>query len=129
MMSGGKATGTIRVDHKGQSHQLAFTFNAQCELCDLLQTDIMSFLLRLEAVEESKRLDPRDFRAIIWASMLRDNPKATLADAGEIAEGRGLTGTVDLAMSLIRESGLVDGSDGDDSGNAPAGQATKPRKA
>jgi hypothetical protein len=119
--------GTVTVPFNGGQIALAMTFNAICALEDHCGKTIGEVLADFVALGERKLVDMRLIRSVIWVGMLKDQPAATLIDAGNLCEALGVDRLNDTVTAVFETSGLLDADpDAGDTGNAEAGKPKKP---
>ncbi len=116
---GNKAKGVVTKTIGGKSVSFCLDFNAICEIEDLRGEDFTTTVGEFQTAALAERVNFRVVRTILWASMLKANPDATLADAGNVAQALG-EGAFALMQDILATSGLFDAAgDADAVGNAP----------
>ncbi|MEJ6397042.1 hypothetical protein [Yoonia sp. 208BN28-4] len=122
---GNAAKGVVSVEVEGEKLDLCLDMNAICEIEDLYAMDIQTFMKLIDQGAKTERLSLKDLRALLWASMLRSDPKATLVSAGNVAQALG-SDLVEVIGKLIAESGLFDAPD-DGAAAVGNGKKAKPK--
>lgn len=98
-----QSRGRVSATFGERTVDLALTFNALCDLEEIMQEPASQFLARMM---DTKRAGLRDLRALLWACMRDACPGATLKDAGALAGEIGHEALGDILGRTLRASGL-----------------------